>query len=220
MDPYSAPSAPMLRSEPPRDALPTGLSAVGIVSIVAGSLGLFGGLASIGGLLFGSAINNAFVQPGPLEAAQREMMDGLHAVTAQFMIPSLIVGMLVILISIALLVGGIGVLRRKASSKGLLRKALFATAGLELIGLVLYGLTQSQTMPITEVYMIKVMEQSNPNGAGAMLGPMKIVALIGVVMWAGWSLTKAVLCIIGARYLGKQIKRDQDSSLTTNVGTS
>ncbi len=186
------------------DQRPSGLTAVGVLCMVGGMVGLFSGLFTLLNVFFGAALGAAFIAPGEAGDAQREMQASIQAVGERYFIGNLITSVGTTILGACLLTGGIGVFRTPAWGRTLIRRALILAILLECMKVAIYVMSQVEMMPIMEEYMQKLM--TKPGGAApppAVGSMMKVFTFIGLGIWLVWAMLKLGLYVWGRVYLKK-----------------
>lgn len=197
---------------------PGGLTAICVIAIIFGSLGLLIALFALGAMLAGDALQNAFSPRTPagmeddeMLELQEEMQQDLEAIAEQHVIPTSVILMGRFLFAIGLLVGAVKVLKLRPGARTLLMNIFLAAIIFELVrfGVELY--VQMQTMPVLERYMDRMMEiaaEDAPPGAAdpqqmsqMVMTITKVVSIGGLVLFL---LIKVIFYGIGASYLSKQ----------------
>ena len=198
--PYAATYNPTIES----DQRPGGLTTIGVLCIVGGIVGILSGLFMLLNIFFGAALGSAFTMQGPQQQAQQEMQSSMQAVATRFFVGNLISSVGTLVVSLCMLTGGVGVFRKPAWGRTLLRKTFLFAILLECLRVGIYTMTQLEMMPVMETYMQKMMTQ--PGGGNppmAVGGMMKVMTLIGLGMWLMWAALKLGLYIWGCSYLKK-----------------
>ncbi len=188
---------------------PAGVTATGVLSIIAGLMGGFSGLSMIVSLLFSSA----FAQLGAAQAkgmsseqvtAMEEMNAATQAIASKYMLFNGGMTVLTCFISLALLIGGIGLLRSRPSAGRLLRRTFVAAIVNELLSGVLYVMTQLEMAPVMAKYMSSMGGSGGNSGAGEGVETVaRLMIYFGLALWLAWAVTKIVLFAIGRRYLNR-----------------
>lgn len=200
-NPYAA-NLPGLDGTAPGHSRPGGLTAVGVLCIVGGIVGTLSGAFALLNLFFGAAMANAFVMPGPQQAAQEQLNAQIQLIGNRYYIPNLLVSCGTLVVGVGLLVGGVGVFRTPPRGRTWIRRTLLAAIFLECLKAVVYTLTQLDMVPVMETYMQQIMAKSGGNaGQGAMGSMMRVMTWIGIGMWLLWTVLKLGLYIAGRRYL-------------------
>jgi hypothetical protein len=190
---------------------PGGLTAIAIVAVVIGVLGLLSGLMKAVNLAFGAQMQAAFAGFGaPNEEAriaQEEFQSAIMDETARFFIPSTILAVAQLALSVALIYAGIKALQLDPLGRKVLVIAFSLLVVYEVAHLVTFVLLQMGMMPIMQLYMTRIMRASaGPNGGnaeqfGTVFAKFSIIA--GIAMQCGWTLVKLLFYSFSIRYLRK-----------------
>ncbi len=188
---------------------PAGVSATGVLSIIAGVMGGMSSLSMIASLLF----SNAFAQIGATQAqgmpseqakAMEEMNAATQAIASKYMLVNGGITVLTCFISLALLIGGIGLLKSRPRARKFLCGTFIAAIINELLSSVIYVMSQTEMAPVMGKYMGSMSgsggNQMASGGAEAM-GRMMI--FFGLAVWGIWAITKIILYVVGSRYLNR-----------------
>jgi hypothetical protein len=195
---------------PERRGRPGALTAICVLAIVFGALGLLGGVAGLASQLFSSRIQEAVVAgqagaTGPAADIRKDMITRTTEITKKYspiMIPLAIVK---ILVEGALLVGGILALGFKPSGRSLLAGVLLAALILDAIQFVPTFMAQREAQAVAAELMPQIMAaQTGPNSTPMpfdMSSMMSGIGTITLVLGLAWLAVKIVLYILGMRYL-------------------
>ncbi|WP_442510189.1 hypothetical protein SH528x_001797 [Novipirellula sp. SH528] len=183
---------------------PTGITVVAVVCIVAGILGGLSSVGSLANTLFAQRFAAMFTPQGEAGKIQVEMQRETMAIFAKYYIPNLLIGFLGIILGVALVAGGIGLLQRKRWGRTWIRRTLLVAIILECVRIVTYSLMQFEIFPVTKEYMQKIANaQGGPMGGETVAWFSTIGVVVGMVFFIGWFLIKLFLMIWGRRYLAK-----------------
>jgi hypothetical protein len=193
---------------------PGGLTAVCIIAIILGALGLLGGLASLSTGLLGAQMQQWQARIGttgaPAEMArlQTEMNTKMMQVANRYRIASVALAVFQLAVAVALLRGGIRAMGIHESGRSLLRWACGVAIAFELCRLPVNVLLQLENMAIMEDYFPRVMQSSAPGAQGDQIAEFtsmltKFSTILGWVVMAGWFLLKMAFFGVALRYLGK-----------------
>jgi hypothetical protein len=206
MPSYATPFAP----QQPRTR-PGGLTAVFVISIVLGGLGLGGSLLGLASLAAQSTLENAFKmprQPGmPDDAfrAQEEMQIKVEEITHRYQGFSIGVVLLNLVISAGLLAGGIMGLKMIPKARAWLVTVLAAAILFEIIATVHTVIIQVETASVITGQMSKMMttmpKGGPPEGKAIVETAAKVGVFIGMAFSLGWALAKVVFYGFGVCYL-------------------
>jgi hypothetical protein len=229
--PYQSPPSFGDADVPDSETLPRrpgGLTAICVIAIILGGLGVITGLMGIGGLLGGQAIQKnlapSFPQPAgapigetheKMMEVQGEMNDKIYAVGRQFILPNAIVLTLHVAVAVFLIVGAVQCLKLKAVGRTILIATFCFAIPFEMArsGFQLYQ--QMQIMAVMEVYFPRMMEAATPPDApeapdmGAMMNVMMSAmkaASYGMIIV--FLLVKGIFYAIGAMYMTRRKVRE------------
>lgn len=189
---------------------PGGLTAICIIAVVLGVLGLFSGVIKGANVLFGGQMQQAFGSMGavtPEQAqAQQEMNAAIAAEMARFAIANTILCSAQIMLCGALVYSGLRTLGLQAAGRKLFLAVCVCLLFYEVGQLVTMVIQQLSLSPIMELYMPRMMQTPNGNNEGAekfgqIIARMSII--VGVVMQCAWTLVKFVFYGFAIRYLLK-----------------
>ncbi|MFN0052810.1 MAG: hypothetical protein ACKV0T_11505 [Planctomycetales bacterium] len=190
---------------------PGGLTAVCILALLLGIVGLLTGCAGLASQAFGAQLQEAMsgMQPGGNEAmrqAQQEMNTKILAVAKKYAwmtVPLLVVKMVAELLMIA---GAAGALGLKPFGRKWLMWGLTAALVIESISLIPALLLQNETQAVTQEYMNKIMSGAGGGQGAAEFGSSitQVATIIGLVLAIGWLLVKALYYVLSLRYLRKR----------------
>jgi len=205
---------------PPRQR-PGGLTAVCVIAIVLGAMGLLTSLLALGGRALKEPLENAMrVQPQPgmsedFAKAQKEMQD----VGQKY--PGITMGITVLNLVIAssLIAGAIMVLNLNPKARTLLVAVFAAAIVFEIVGGGFMVFIQLDMAPA----MSRMMTANTPKGGpgaeqAAVVTAMvaKVVMFLVIALRVGWILAKIVFYGFGARYLCRPNIRQLFQTTTTD----
>ena len=207
--PYGAPGAAKR---------PGWLTAMCVISIVLGSLGIIGGLSGVVGLAMQSRtqqINSMFMPPGPaggpqakMKELQEEMQQAIQPVIKRWNPFSYVLILFRLVQGGMLVAGGIMTIGLKPTGRSLLTAVLLVSIPIDLAQAALQAVIQHQTMAVVGSFMPRMMEASAPPGkplpAGVsnMTTTMMNVAAIGMIVFTVvWVGVKIGFYISSALYL-------------------
>jgi len=202
--PYSesteSPSGPNVR--------PTGITVVSVLCVIGGTFGVLSGLMQVVGQFVGTAFAGAFMPAGAAGDARRQWMDDLQAVTTKYLIPNMGLGIASFIVGICLVVGGLALLKPKPWARTWVRKVLLAAIVVEVLGMLIYIVSQIEMFPIMQKQFDVMMPQGGGGGNNPppeMLKAFQIGAILfGYVIAVFWSLAKLGAFIWGRSYLNQQ----------------
>jgi hypothetical protein len=182
---------------------PTGITVAGVISLMAGLLGLLAGVFLIGQLIFAQQLADAFLPTGPEAQPQRDMNAAMAAINAKYMIPHVISSLAGFVISACLAIGGIGCLLGKPWAPRWMLKTLLALLVYEILRTIFLVVVQFETIPIVQEHMESLAEAGAAGGgpsAEMMQSFQKVSMIVGFVFWGAWLLTKCGLALWGRGY--------------------
>jgi len=212
-DPYRSPVQPE-----PAYAAPSGkqkpgwLTALCVLCIVIGTLGLMNGLIGLGATLFGEQLQQVLgsmskgqqTQP-ELQKLQQKLQDETRAINEQFFVPTLIAVLLKVSISAVLIFGGIRALSLKRNSRSLLMwgciVALLFELGLSVLQSVMYMETLAVYNQLLDNFLQDLQRDRNVVPAQAMMTIMQVALYAGIVVFFILQFIKVVFYFWGANYL-------------------
>ncbi len=204
-NPYKS-SAPSF--VPPAPTRPGGVTAIGVLSIVLGAMGLLGGCAGSVGLFINPMMQGA-LQPGPnansIEKAQADMNAQINAVSQRYIVPNVVLMVGVLVLGSALLWGGIQLLRTRPGAPTWLFYTFMALIVFELLRTVFYIFVQLQLLPVVEEFAQRIGRDApgNPAMGDTMVTVMRASMYVGIVIGVGWPLIKVIVYGLSMRYLAK-----------------
>jgi hypothetical protein len=210
MPSFETPFAP----QQPRTC-PGGLTAVCVISIVLGALGLGGSLFSLVCIVGQSTLQNVFKenafkmprQPGMPDGpfqAQEEMQKKIEEMTRRYQGINIGVVLLNLVISAGLLVGGIMGLKMVPKARVWLVTVLAAAILFEIIAAVIAIFIQIEMASFMSGSMSKIissMPKGGPQGGNAIETFGKIFMFVGIAFSVGWALAKIIFYGFSVLYL-------------------
>jgi hypothetical protein len=196
---------------------PGGLTAIAVIAIILGSLGLIGSLFGLASFALQPVLRSAFTLPAGLandpamkaqRDMQREMQEKMQAVTDRY--APFTVGFAVINLFLAgsLLLGGIWILKIQPKGYAVLTYAFLIAIIFEIIRAIVQTFMQVELGTVMASIMPEMMKAAGPKaGQGAAQGAefiamaTKIGIAVGVVFAIVPVLAKLVYYIIGVVYL-------------------
>ncbi|HLA84790.1 MAG TPA: hypothetical protein VJL29_08350 [Thermoguttaceae bacterium] len=198
------------------------LQAVGIAAIVLGGMGLLSGLSGLAKIAVGPTWQIKFrQQPGfgtTAEQAdvQRDMQKEVRKIADRWLPVTGPLVVVDVLVSICLIVGGIGTLRLRPVGRSTLYGVFLAAIVLELAQLGPTIALQHGIASITTDYMSRMMEASAPKGQEMpreMTTMVSSFTKVGIILAIGFTvLMKAIevgFYVFGVTYLGRANVRAQ-----------
>lgn len=208
--------------DPPRR--PGKLTAVAVIAIVLGSIGVLGALQSGMALAFADRMQQAQLKsmgggPAPMKQAIEEMYAGTTAVSERYFAVNMLLAGLGGAVSLALIGTAIGALRLHEPSRALLRYTLLFLTVFVCLRLIPAIKMQMELAPVMSQYTQALMQpppmadeasgqppgQAAGQAAGAQIGAavMGFVQIFQLVVLGVWALIELVYCVIGYVYLGR-----------------
>jgi hypothetical protein len=187
-----------------------GLTAICIIVVVLGVLGIFSGVVKGVNVLFGAQMQQVFGSMGAVTGdqakVQAEMQAAIAAEMKRFAIANGILCVAQLAVCGALVYSGLKTLGLKATGRRLLIAVCLCMLVYEFGQLVTAVLQQLSMSPIMELYMPRIMKDPSGNNAGAekfgqVIARMSII--VGVVFQCVWTLIKFVVYTIAIWYLRK-----------------
>jgi hypothetical protein len=193
---------------------PGALTAVCIIGMILGGLGLLAGMWGGAMALFGAQVQQWQAQMGTVGSpqamvdVQAEMNAQQIAIFNRFRIVNLAVAVALTAVSAALLVGSIRAMKLQERGRRMLRAACGAAIVFELCRAVPQGLMQLEVMALMEDYLPRLMEASAPGAQGQQIAAFgEMMARFSIIMqWVvffGWLILKLVYFGLSFHYLGR-----------------
>ena len=212
LDPYRPPQDSMsVPPGPPEGGgRPGALTAVCVIAIVLGALGLFGALISCGGLAFRGRMQQLVTMGGPPgagdEAAEiQQMQDDIAAVQGKYL--AFNVGFVAahFVVAASLLAGGILTLAMRPAGRTVLVSVCGAAIVFELVRAVFQTIVQMETAAVMTPHFEELMAKGGGGGPSAdlMVNAMRVGVFIGLALGIGFVLAKIVYYSISLVYLRK-----------------
>jgi hypothetical protein len=209
-DPYRTPNLPVYADQGRgTSGRPGWLTAMCVLCIVIGLLGVLNGLAQLFGTLFAEQMQTAFTPQGQgippeLQQVQDRFRDETLAVQEKFYVPNLIAAVFRIGIAACLVYGGIACLGLAATGRQVLMIALGAAVLFELAHGLLQSLISMEMMTAVNAFFesfLQTMPQGNGPPPEVMLNIMKGSFIVGFVFQFAIALLKIGFYIWGAMFL-------------------
>lgn len=189
---------------------PGGLTAICIIAVVLGVLGLFSGVLKGVNVLFGAEMQQAFGSLGAMtqEAAkaQQEMQAAVAAEIERFAVANGILCVAQLVLCGGLVYSGLKTLALKPAGRKLLLAICACLLVFEIGQLIVFVFQQLSMSPIMELYMPRMMQAPNGNNAGTeKIGQIvaRMSIILGIVMQCVWTLTKFAFYAVAIHYLRK-----------------
>ncbi len=208
VNPYAAAAMPGARQRP------GGLTAICVLAIVLGALGLMTGCFGLLSQAFNQQIQTglAGIQAGDnkeLGEIQNEMNAKVLTASAKYAWLNKLLAVVQFAVAGSLLAGGIMSLKLRPLGRKLLLSAFVAAIVFEGARLYPTMAVQREMAPIMAEYMPRMMKAQAPPGGQppgmheAMSGIMSAAMIVGMVISVGMVAVKAVFYVIGIVYLRK-----------------
>ena len=219
-DPYRSPSLPEGPIQPVvSGGRPGWLTALCVLAIVLGALGLINVLMSTAGLLAGQYMQKAMrVQQNPgvsqeMQDAQNKMQDEMYAVQRKYWWPIAIALLLRAGVALLLLVGGIRALGMSEAGRQLLLIAFGVALPFELAHAILQTIIMLENMTAMHGFAEALSNEMPKDGPPQMQGFIQTVMqgtlIVSLVFMYLWALVKCGLYLWGLLYL----RRDRIKAL-------
>jgi hypothetical protein len=193
---------------------PGTLTAVCIIAIILGCLGILSGLSSLAASLGANQIQQWQAQLGgagssaDARSLEAEMNAKSLAIVNRFRLVNVAMSVFQFAVAGMLLAGGIKALGMKDLGRKLLRIACGLAILFELSRAVPSTLMQLENMALMEDYLPRVMEASAPGGQGRQLAEFgrmmaRFSLIMGWVIFFGWLTLKLVFFGVAFAYLGR-----------------
>jgi hypothetical protein len=197
---------------------PGGLTAVCIIAIILGSLGLLGSLAGLVRHVCQSVVTETFATQRPqnvpkelreMVEAQEQMQKKTQAVENRYWKITLGMTGLNLLFAASLLTGGIMALKLIPKARTLLVAVFAAAIAFEIVCAVITVFMQMDLAEAMSGPMTRMMQSTAPKGGGteqvAAMGSImaKIIAFVGIATTVGYALAKIIFYGVGVGYLGR-----------------
>ncbi|MCA9120295.1 MAG: hypothetical protein H6822_33355 [Planctomycetaceae bacterium] len=187
-----------------------GLTAICIIGVVLGVLGLFSGTLKGINVMFGAQMQQMFGSMGaitPEQAqAQQEMNAAIAAELKRFAIANTILCVAQLILCGTMVYSGLKTLGLKEAGRKLLLAVCVCMLVYETGQLITFVFQQLSMSPIMELYMPRMMQAPNGDNQGAekfgqIIARMSII--VGVVVQCVWTLVKFVFYAVAIFYLRK-----------------
>jgi hypothetical protein len=193
---------------------PGALTAVCIIAIVLGCMGILAALSSFAASLGANQIQQWQAQMGTagnsadVRDLQAEMNAKSLAIVNRFRLVNVAMSVFQFALAAMLLAGGIKALGMKEPGRKLLRAACGVAILYELSHAVPHTLMQLENMALMEDYLPRVMEASAPSGQARQMGEFarmmtRFSLIMGWVIFFGWLILKLVFFGVAFAYLGR-----------------
>jgi hypothetical protein len=190
-----------------------GLTALCVLALVAGALGLLSGLSGVLNLLAGEKLQRAILQVQPaanpgMQDAQKVMQEELAAVMMRYRTFHWVQAACQLLLSTMMISGAILALLLKPAGRSLLLTSLIVALLFVPVQSTLGGLMLQKSGPIMEKSMERMAKQAAPPGArqppglNEMMGALgRVMVIMQWIMLVGLALVKCIFYLFGVWYL-------------------
>jgi hypothetical protein len=209
LDPYRPPQNSTAASAPPRTGgRPGALTAICVIAIVLGAMGLLGALVGCGNLVLGAQIQQVFSSStSPVADDQvdqiQEMKEEMIAVQGNYVAFNVFFVSLGFFVAAALLTGGSMALSLRPAGRTLLAAACAAAVVFELLRAVLDTIVKMEMFAVMTQHFEELIGQGGGAAGGNPELVIKTVAYVGLALGLGFALTKVVFYLISFVYLRK-----------------
>ena len=217
----------------PRAGRPGGLTAICVIAIILGGLGLLGSLVTMGSLAVGSRLQQAMMtsppRPGRDKAfdLQQTMQKRIQAVADRYRWPNAGFALLNMGLAASMLAGGIMALNRAPKARTILL-AVFAVAILfEISRSIVQVFMQREMAAVMSDMLPRMMETSMPaNGPNAQPASAMVAVIAKAAIMVGFafnlilSLAKLIYYGVGWSYLRRSAARDWLENAGSSLGIS
>ena len=191
---------------------PGGLTAVCIIAIVLGGLGIFASLSAFTMSLVGNQVQQfqqqfaAAGSPPEVQQVQAEMNAETMRIANRFRLANVGISLTHLVVAGCLLLGGIWALQLKEKGRRLLWAVCLVAIVFELARSVPNVLMQMENAALMEEYMPRLMQAQTPGDQDAQVAEFgrmfaRFSMIMGWVIFAGWLSLKLVFFAVAARYL-------------------
>jgi hypothetical protein len=192
---------------------PGGLTAVCVIAIVLGGLGVFASLSAFTMSLLGNQIQQfqqqfaAAGSPPEVQDVQAEMNAATMQIANRFRLVNIAFSLMHFAVTVSLVAGGIWALLLQEQGRRLLWAVCLVAIVFELARSVPNILMQMENAALMEEYMPRLMQAQTPGDQDAQVAEFgrmfaRFSMIMGWVIFAGWLSLKLVFFAIAARYLG------------------
>lgn len=198
---------------------PGGLTAICVITLVVGALGVLSGISQFVNLLIGQKLQAAVLQAqaGAGEAAlqaQREMQAKMAAITQKYAVYHWVCATTQSILAWIMIVGAVLSLRLRPAGRTLLLVALVASLLFEPAKAVLTAAVTKQSAPVIVASMKAAAQNSAPPGSrqseeiGQMMGGLsQLVVVMQWVVLIGMTALWCIFYLVGVWYLTKPAVR-------------
>jgi hypothetical protein len=180
------------------DNKPGGVTAIGVMALCLGIMGVLGGAVGIAGSFIPMQQQPAAGGNPRMAEIQAEFQQRLGRITLENRKTALIVFPCLMAVSVLLAAAGIAALQLKART--FVKVAFGVSLLADTLGAIYGIVVQMKTMELMRWYSAEISQVSN---VPAMEMVMNVSTWIGVFFGAGWMIAKAAFYIVGLVYLGK-----------------
>ena len=198
---------------------PSGLTAVCVISIIVGALGVLGALQTLGAAAFQGAMQKSFSMPSQpgmskdfakVQKAQEEMQREIQAVSHKYLPFTCTAAVVNMAISVCLLVGGIMLMKMNPKVRTFMIAVFAVGIVYVMINSVIVVFVQLDMGAVMARVMPQMMVAAGPKGepgaeqgAAFMATAAKIGIYIGIAITLAWALFNLIFYAVGARYLSR-----------------
>ena len=183
------------------------LTAIAILGIILGALGLIGSLMSVGGILLQGQMLD-LPGAGDIVEAQRQLAEQITEITRAYIVPTVVGAVANFVVCVLLILGGAWLLARKPAGIGLMTGTVAAAVVVDLYNTALAAYVQVKVMPLTEQMMRAAAADMPPGADAAMDSVMSAALWAGMAVTVFWLLCKLAYYIVALVALKKPAVKD------------
>jgi hypothetical protein len=201
--------------QPARRQRPGGLTAICVIAIVLGGMGVCAGLMGLASPITTSWMEKAMAaqhkaaRGNPASEAQFEMQKKMQGVTRQYLAYTVGLSVINLLVSGGLCIGAIIGMRTTPRARKFLICVFWAAIGFEIVQMIVQSSMQVDISAVMSESMSRVMA-ANPQGGptaaqAAQFGKVfaTVTVVLGMAFVVVWGLAQVVYYAVGIRYLGR-----------------
>jgi hypothetical protein len=201
---------------PPRAKRPGGLTAICVIAIVLGALGVPSSLSTLASVAFGQATSKAFVMPeqpgvnGEFVKTNEKFQQRVDEVSRRFRGANIGLALMNLVVSVGLLVGAILMLKMNVTARRFLVAVLAVAIVFEIVHTCIFVFIQLQMAPVLAESMPRMMKSTVPKGQpgaeqAAEIGGIiaKLAVFGGIAFHVARGLAELIYYAVAARYLCK-----------------
>lgn len=172
------------------------LTAIAIIGIVLGSLGLVGALLGAAGTVVQDL--TSLEAAGQAQQAQLEIAKQMNEIAREYRVPTVVAAVANFVVSALLIVGGALLLGRKPVARGLMTVAVVAAIVVDGFSAALGIYIQIEVAPLSQEMMRSLAADTNmpPGADAAMDSVLSAMAWVGWAMAAFWLLCKVAYYVV------------------------